>query len=80
MRGALAEDHGVDCDQITWVTTEDPHVPEYCEPSNVERTSDNLVDLLRSGDLAAVLIGPRAVPDGAPFEPLLTDWRQAEQA
>jgi 4,5-dihydroxyphthalate decarboxylase len=80
VRGALAEDYGIDSDQITWVTTEDPHVAEYAEPGNVERTSAKLVDLLRAGDIAAVLIGPKAVPDGAPFEPLVTDWPKAEQA
>lgn len=80
VRGALAEDHGVNADQITWVTTEGPHVAEYVEPDNVQRTSATLVELLRSGDVAAVLIGPNAIPDGAPFEPLISDWRAAEAA
>ena len=80
VRGALAEDYGIDADRITWVTTEGPHVAEYTEPANVERTSSSLVDLLRGGDIAAVLMGPKAIPEGAPFEPLITDWREAERA
>ena len=80
VRGALAEDYGVDCDQITWVTTEGPHVAEYTEPGNVERSTETLVDLLRAGEISAVVIGPKAVPEGAPFEPLIPDSREVEKA
>ncbi|WP_157117088.1 ABC transporter substrate-binding protein [Nocardia vaccinii] len=80
VRGALAEDYGVDPDDITWVTTEGPHVAEYVEPANVERTSGALVDLARSGDIAAVVMGPKAVPAGAPLEPLIQNFREVENA
>jgi 4,5-dihydroxyphthalate decarboxylase len=80
VRGVLAEEHGVDADDITWVTTEGPHVAEYVEPGNVERTSGPLLDLLRAGDIAALLIGPKAVPEGAGLTPLLPDWQTAEKA
>jgi 4,5-dihydroxyphthalate decarboxylase len=79
VRGVLDEDYGVDADEITWVTSEGPHVAEYVEPANVERGSGPLLDLLGSGDIAALLIGPKAVPDGAPLAPLLADWQDAEQ-
>ena len=80
VRAVLAEEYGVDSDEITWVTTEGPHVAEYVEPANVERTSGSLVDLLVAGDIAAVLIGPQAIPPGAPLEPLIADWQGAERA
>ncbi|MBY8855048.1 ABC transporter substrate-binding protein [Nocardia sp. CA2R105] len=80
VRGVLAEDYGVDPDDITWVTTEGPHVAEYVEPANVERTSDSLVDLARSGDITAVVMGPKAVPADAPLEPLIEDYKTVEQA
>ena len=80
VRAVLAEEYGVDSDEITWVTTEGPHVAEYVEPGNVERTSGSLVDLLVAGDIAAVLIGPQAIPAGAPLEPLIADWQGAERA
>lgn len=80
VRGVLAEDYGVDPDDITWVTTEGPHVAEYLEPANVERTSGSLVDLARSGDIAAVVMGPKAVPADAPLEPLIEDYKTVEQA
>jgi 4,5-dihydroxyphthalate decarboxylase len=79
VRGVLAEDHGVDSDDITWVTTEGPHVAEYVEPANVERTSGSLVDLLRADDIAALLIGPKAAPEGVPLTPLLADWQTEEK-
>ncbi|HWC83825.1 MAG TPA: hypothetical protein VG756_28020 [Pseudonocardiaceae bacterium] len=80
VRGVLAEEHGVNCDEITWVTTEGPHVAEYVEPANVERTSRSLVELTESGAVAAVLIGPKAIPEGAPLTPLIEGWPDAEKA
>jgi 4,5-dihydroxyphthalate decarboxylase len=58
VRGVLKEDFGVEADQITWVTTEGPHVAEYIEPPYVERTQRALVDLLRDGDIDAVMPAP----------------------
>ncbi|MGP2438938.1 hypothetical protein [Streptomyces sp. JW3] len=73
VRGVLKEDYGVDADRITWVTTEGPHVAEYAEPSNVERTDGALKDLLWDGDIAAVIGGSGLVP-------VIQDWETAEQA
>jgi 4,5-dihydroxyphthalate decarboxylase len=55
VRGVLREEFGVEADQITWITTEGPHVAEYTEPPFVERTSRTLADLLRDGDIAAAI-------------------------
>ena len=81
VRGVLKEDYGVESDQITWVTTEGPHVSEYVEPPNVERTSGKLIGLLRGGDIAAAILGLIAIEqdDAAPV-PVIRDWQEAEQA
>jgi 4,5-dihydroxyphthalate decarboxylase len=60
VRGVLKEEFGVEADQVTWITTEGPHVAEYTEPAFVERTSGNLVDLLRDGAIAAMMPAPDA--------------------
>jgi 4,5-dihydroxyphthalate decarboxylase len=81
VRGVLKEDYGVESDQVTWVTTEGPHVSEYVEPPNVERTPGKLADLLRGGDVAAAILGLIAIDeDDAPPVPVIRNWRQAEQA
>lgn len=81
VRGVLKEDYGVEADQITWVTTEGPHVSEYVEPPNVERTSGELIDLLRREDIAAAILGLIAIgDDNAPPVPVISNWREAEQA
>ena len=81
VRGALKEDYGIESDQITWVTTEGPHVSEYVEPPNVERTPGKLIDLLRGGDLAAAVLGLIAIEGSdAPPVPVISNWQDAEQA
>ncbi len=79
VRGVLAEDHGLDADKVTWVTTEGPHVAEYTEPDNVERTTESLSDLLRGGDIAALLVGRRALPADIAVTTLLPDPPAAQQ-
>jgi 4,5-dihydroxyphthalate decarboxylase len=81
VRGVLKEDYGVESDQITWVTTEGAHVAEYVEPSNVERSSRKLIDLLRDGDIAAAILGLITIEDqDAPPAPVISNWQEAEQA
>lgn len=81
VRGALQEDYGIESDQVTWVTTEGPHVSEYVEPPYVERTSEKLIDLLRGGDIAAAILGLIAIEDtDAPPVPVISDWEEAERA
>jgi 4,5-dihydroxyphthalate decarboxylase len=71
-RGVLADEHGVDLEQVTWVLSGDEHVAEYEPPPNVVPLGpgEDMADLLRRGELAAA-IGI----DG--FEPLLPDAREA---
>ncbi len=60
VRGVLQEQYGVLSDDVTWVTTEAPHVAEFTNPSNVELVEGgNLVDMLTSGEIAAVIMGPK---------------------
>jgi ABC-type nitrate/sulfonate/bicarbonate transport system substrate-binding protein len=71
-RGVLADEHGVDLEQVTWVLSGDEHVAEYEPPPNVVplEPGEDLADLLRRGELAAA-IGVEG------FEPLLPDAREA---
>lgn len=81
VRGVLKEEFGVEADQITWITTEGPHVAEYVEPPFVERTDRTMVDLLRSGDIAAAVLGPQAIDSGgAELIPVIPEVDAAERA
>jgi ABC-type nitrate/sulfonate/bicarbonate transport system substrate-binding protein len=74
-RAVLHEEYGVDLDKITWVLSGDEHVAQYRHPANVVpvKPPRSLVDLLRSGKLAAVL-GPRIdAPDVVPLIPDATE-------
>ena len=64
VRGIFADDYGVDLDKVTWVTTEDPHLAEYQDPSFIERGPDgkNLADALLAGEFEAAIVGD-SLPD-----------------
>jgi 4,5-dihydroxyphthalate decarboxylase len=81
VRGILHEEFGVDARDVTWVTTEEPHVSSYVEPPNVERTTGKVLEVMRRGDVVAAVLGPPAL-DGAegPLVPIIPDWRAAEEA
>lgn len=66
VRGVLSEQFGVDSKDVTWVTTEAPHVADYQCPDNVELVEGaKLPDLVRSGELAAVIMGTKqGAPEG----------------
>ncbi|GAB3141576.1 ABC transporter substrate-binding protein [Amycolatopsis stemonae] len=81
VRGILQEEYGLDAKDVTWVTTEEPHVAEYVEPPNVERTTGKLLDVLRRGDVSAAVLGPPALDNAeGPLVPIIPDWRAAEEA
>ena len=71
-RGVLADEHGVDLDQVTWVLSGDEHVAEYVPPPNVVPVEEgqDLGALLAAGELAAAIgievdgVGP-LIPDAA---------------
>ncbi len=66
LRGILAEDFGVDCDRIHWVTFEEAHVAEFRDPPNVERAAPGkeITAMLRAGEIDAAIVG-----DGKPADP-----------
>ncbi|MGW4906281.1 ABC transporter substrate-binding protein [Streptomyces sp. NPDC004270] len=82
VRGILREDYGVDASDITWVTTEEPHVASYRDPPNVERSYGwRVPELLREGDVAAAVLGPRAIGvQGTPLVPVIEDAEAAARA
>ncbi|MFD7707826.1 ABC transporter substrate-binding protein [Streptomyces sp. NPDC059785] len=79
VRGWLREEYGVEPDDVTWVTTEDVHVAQYVDPPCVERSgAGRVVDLLRSHDVSAAVLGPKAVGgQGAGLVPLVADAESA---
>ena len=75
VRGMLADTYGLRSQDVTWVTTEGPHVAGAHEPANVERTDRKLVELLTDGDVAAVVMGARSADHVPGLKPLLPDWK-----
>lgn len=70
-RSVLADEHGVDLSKVTWVLSGDEHVREYSPPSNVVPVDAGrtLEELLRSGELAAVIGADLDAPDVVPLLP-----------
>jgi len=66
LRGILADEHGVDCDRINWVTFEEAHVAEFRDPPNVERAPQgkDVIGMLLAGEIDAAVVG-----DGKPADP-----------
>jgi 4,5-dihydroxyphthalate decarboxylase len=70
-RGILAEEHGVDLDEVTWVLSGDEHVAEYRAPANVVpvEAGKDLAAMLAAGELAAAIGVQVDHPDVAPLIP-----------
>jgi 4,5-dihydroxyphthalate decarboxylase len=81
LRGVLTEDHGVNCDRITWVTFEEAHVAEFSDPPNVERApaGRKLEDMLFAGEIDAAIVGD-AQPADARLVPVIPDADAAARA
>lgn len=82
VRGILREESGIEARDVTWVTTEEPHVRQYREPSYVTRSpAGRVADLLRDGDVEAAVLGPRAVAgQGEGLVPIVPDAEAAGRA
>lgn len=55
IRGILANDYGVDLENIHWITFEDPHVAEYRDMTERAPKDKNIIEMLQTGELDAVL-------------------------
>jgi len=68
IRGILADDYGIQPEQVNWVTFEEAHVAEFRDPPNVERApaGAKVVDMLLAGEIDAAIVG-----DGLPADPRL---------
>jgi ABC-type nitrate/sulfonate/bicarbonate transport system substrate-binding protein len=68
-RAILHDEYGVDLDRVTWVRSGDEHVEQYQAPDNVipAEPGRTLEELLRSGDLAAVVGAGIDAPDVVPL-------------
>jgi hypothetical protein len=74
-RGILATEYGVDLDTVTWVLSGDEHVAAYIPPANVVSVDPgrSLEEMLRAGDLVAVIGADLDAPDIAPLIPAAAD-------
>lgn len=60
VRGVLQEQYGVASDDVTWVTTQAPHVENYVNPSNVELVEGgDLLEMMNTGEIAAAIMGSK---------------------
>ncbi len=81
IRGILAEDHGVDCGRIEWVTFEEAHVAGFRDPPNVVRAppGGKIVDMLLAGEIDAAIVGDGIAPDPR-IAPVIADPAAAAAA
>ena len=81
LRGILAGDHGVQPEDVRWVTFEDAHVAEYRDPPWAERApaGADMLAMLRAGALDAAVVG-NDVPDDPGLRPVFPDPAAAGEA
>src|SRR5262245_25542482 len=74
VRGILKQDYDVDIANVKWVTYEDPHVPEYKDPSNCERAPEgkNMKQMLIDGEIVAACLAADDLKDPR-FRPLIPE-------
>ncbi|MFK0171505.1 PhnD/SsuA/transferrin family substrate-binding protein [Streptomyces sp. NPDC090306] len=77
VRAFLEEEHGIRPEDVTWVTTEGSHVPEYQDPPFTRRTSRTLREELLDGGVVAAVPGRG---DGAGLSTLVEDPAGAARA
>jgi 4,5-dihydroxyphthalate decarboxylase len=81
VRGLLREEHGIEAEQITWVTTEGPHVDSWSEPAWVQRAAGPVSRLMADDEVVAAAIGPRALAaEGIALTPVFDDPDAADEA
>ncbi|MCK1743838.1 ABC transporter substrate-binding protein [Bradyrhizobium sp. 139] len=70
IRGILANDYGVNLDNIRWVTFEDPHVAEYVDTTERAPKDKKILQMLLDSELDAVL---GETSDNPKLKPLFPD-------
>jgi 4,5-dihydroxyphthalate decarboxylase len=82
VRGILREEYQVEASDVTWLTTEEPHVAQYESPSYVVRSGAATVsELVETRQVDAAVLGPRAVGgQGRGLVPLIPDADAAAAA
>ncbi len=81
VRGALSEQFGVKPSDMTFLTTEAPHVAEYVNPPYVRRAPESVkspFELVESGECKAIFAGPKQIGDRA-WEHVIPDHEKAAQ-
>ena len=81
LRGILAEDHGVQPQDVRWVTFEGAHVAEYQDPPWATRAApgQDMLAMLRAGELDAAIFG-NELPNDPALRPVFPDPAAAGQA
>jgi 4,5-dihydroxyphthalate decarboxylase len=71
VRGILGDEFGVDSNNVTWVTFEDPHLAEYKDPPCVVRATQGktLEQMLLGGEIDAAILPNVPQPPLAPLFP-----------
>ncbi len=74
LRGILRDDHGVQPQDVRWVTFEHAHVAEYEDPPWATRAlpGQDMLAMLRAGELDAAIFG-NDVPDDPALRPVFPD-------
>lgn len=81
-RGILQHEFGVDLSRIRWVTTDDPHLSEFTDPTNVirvDKAEKPLDKRLIDGEVAAGILGDK-LPDHPDARHVITDPVKAAAA
>jgi 4,5-dihydroxyphthalate decarboxylase len=80
-RGILSHDFGLDPGQVTWVTAAPETVVGAPLPPNVRPSlGASLDDLLREGELSALILEAGRTVEGPGIEPIFADAAAAEEA
>jgi 4,5-dihydroxyphthalate decarboxylase len=80
VRGILQHEYGVDLDKVTWLTLDDAHLSEHCDPSNVQLlpAGARLAKMMFDGEIAAAILGGE-MPKDPRVQTLIPDAKAAAQ-
>lgn len=82
VRGALSEQYGIKPCDVTFITSEDPHVAEYVNPPYVQRAPESVkspLELVDSGECKTFLGGAKQL-EGREWKRVIPNHEEAEKA